>query len=659
MKKRYPSFDDIQAIERLTGGDYCEAAGLLCYASTHSKGIILKNLRDGTEQTIRFSGRGEASPSFSPDGRRLTFLSVVPGAGRQVIVCDLVSGELRQLSHESGVAMEPIWSPDGRKIAFSRLITGSSEKNGRRDEPVVIEDFGYKFDGRGFIRLDEHMQLFVVDVENGSEECVAKGDCDYLHHSWMPDSEHLVCAGDRFRSKEEGLGYDLLKINIHTKEITRLTTGLWIVSYPNPLRPLCLPDGKSVIAGVLDPEVGLDNENGIYPQVYFYRIPADGSGEAVRLFYGDEGCYQCVQFPYNACGGWGLEKVQLDEDGKTLYFVSGWQGQCNLYRLDLNGDGHAELVAGGKQVYHGLGRIQNGKMLVSRVSTEMPEAYYKLDVRTGALEEKLLQSAEAFMQEVSLEKTEDFFFDSPDGSARIHGFVIPPYGRKPGEKYPTILYIHGGPTPFYTYGLTLEHHAFAAEGFGVIFCNPRGSSGYGWAHQNVAGEELDRAAYTDCLQFAREATLRYDWIDGGRMGVTGGSFGGYLTNYIATHSKKFKAYITQRSVTNQLIEYASADLQGVSKGYDSYEEFMVTKLKESPVAYAERIDRPILILHGMDDYRTPVEGAHQFFVAIKDLHPELPVKMLLFPNTGHGQPSVPQLAKRYYSEMVDWFRKYL
>ena len=132
-----------------------------------------------------------------------------------------------------------------------------------------------------------------------------------------------------------------------------------------------------------------------------------------------------------------------------------------------------------------------------------------------------------------------------------------------------------------------------------------------------------------------------------------------MTNYIATHAKRFKCYITQRSVVNDLIGYASSDMQGQSMQYKNFEEFMVAKLKSSPVSYAERIDKPFLILHGEDDYRCPVEGAHQLFVAVKDTHPDLPVKMVIFPHTPHDQPRHPQLLKLYYQEMLDWFNKYL
>ncbi|MFR7989759.1 MAG: S9 family peptidase [Anaerovoracaceae bacterium] len=658
MEKRLPEFEDISRFERFTGGDWCCSRGLLAYASSRSGGIVLKDLRSGEQRVVSVGG-GEGSPRFSPDGSRMLFLASVPKEGRQLFCMELDSEKIRQVTHLAGAVMEPIWSPQGDRILFGAPISGGALPEKRHsDEAVVIEDFGYKFDGVGFIRPENHMQLYIADVDGGSVRCLTEGQCDYLHHNWMPDGRSVICVSDKMRSKEEGIGYDLLLIDADEDfgRVRRLTEGLWLVSYPNPMRPVPTPDGKYVIAGILDIE---DEEklDGSYPEVYLYRIPAAG-GRAEKVFVGDETCYQCVQFPYNAGSGWGFDKLQLSEDGKEAYFVSGWQGQCNIYRLNLEGDGHAELLSGGKQVYHGLGRVQDGKMLITRAEADVPEQYCIMDCRTGEILQTAAQSAEDTLEQIELSKPEDFFFNTLDGESRVHGWVLPPQRMEKGKKYPTILYIHGGPHPFYTYGLTMEYQCFAAAGFDVVYCNPRGSSGYGKVHQNIV-RSTDGSAYYDCLQFVEEAARRFPWIDTERMGVTGGSYGGYMVNYMAAHSSRFKAYITQRSVASDLISYASSDMQGSSKAYQSFEEFMVNSLKSSAVSYAEKIDRPFLILHGTEDYRTPVEGAHQLFVAIKDLHPDLPVKMVLFPHTGHDQPQIPALQKIYYDEMIEWFRKYL
>jgi dipeptidyl aminopeptidase/acylaminoacyl peptidase len=171
---------------------------------------------------------------------------------------------------------------------------------------------------------------------------------------------------------------------------------------------------------------------------------------------------------------------------------------------------------------------------------------------------------------------------------------------------------------------------------------------------------MDGSAYTDIMQFVNEACRKYDWIDEDRLGFTGGSYGGYMTNYTATRAKKFKAYITQRSIVNELIGYASSDMQGDSSAYPNFEEFMVHEVEKSVVCGMEKVNAPFLIMHGMEDLRCPVEGAHQLFVALKDTHPEdFPIKMVLYPHCNHDQPSQPKQRQHYYKTMLDWFKKYL
>lgn len=667
LGKRLPAFEDLLELEHLNGGDYCAERNLVCFASDKTDGIILRRLLDGqdfADVRITAGGRGESAPAFSRDGRKLLFLSAIEG-GRQIFVYDIDKATLCQVTSISGAAMDPQWSPDGKRILFS-MITGGANKTkaetveAHDDDAVIIEDFGYKFDGMGFIRPDTHWHLFTVSAEGGEPVLLTSGEYDYLHAAWSPDSKSIVCVGNCFRDRKESIGYDLLLINADDEpgKLTRLTKDYWIVSYPNPLRPIFTPDGSGVIAGVLNPEYANDDdaENG-YPECFLFKFDVK-SGEGKQIFIQDESCYQCVQFPYNAGCGRGLDKLQIDETGRFVYFVSGWQGQGNLYCLDLEGDGHARLIWGGKQVCHGISRVQKGRVMAARARSAVPESYEILEANTGELLRTAVQSAKDLIATAWLSEPNDFFFRTLDGESSVHGFVMPPQERKAGKKYPAILYIHGGPHPFYTYGLTMEFQLLAAQGFAVLYCNPRGSSGYGWTHENYQ-RSIDGSAYYDLLQFVDEAARRYDWIDADRVGVTGGSYGGYMTNYMATHSKRFKAYVSQRSISNDLIMYANSDMQGKSIDYKSYEDFMADKLKESAVSYAERVDRPILLLHGQDDYRTPVEGAHQFYVALKDLHPELPVKMVIYPHTGHEQPSDPRLLRHYYNEMTSWFKKYL
>lgn len=663
MSKRYPDFKDINDLERFTSADYCEARSLLAYSSNKT-GIHLLDLTTGEEKRITAGGAGEGNVQFSNDAERMMFLSN-GSFGRQCFIYNIETETVDQVTKASSPVIDPVLSPDGTMIVFNSPISAgtaidySKDKVNDLDNAIVIEDFGYKFDGMGYFTPDSHMHLMTADVSTGECRRLTTGVFDFLHPAWCPDNEHVICIGNQFRSKSESIGYDLLKINVKTQEMTRLTEGLWMVSYPNPVRPAVTPDGRYAVAGVMNyidksPEERTMSDKS-YPEVYLHKIALDGSSHE-RFFERSDNCYQCVQFPYNAGCGWGLDKLQIDEEGRYAYYVSGWQGQGNIYRTPISG-GTGELVAGGKQVWHGLGRIQNGKMLAARSTCILPEEYYIIDTRTGDME-KVLQSAKEWIDDTDIQETFDFFFDTEDGSDRVHAFITPPYSMEADKKYPVLVYVHGGPHPFYTYGFTPEHLAFAAEGYGVLCCNPRGSSGYGWEHQDFA-LSMDGHAFNDILQMVDEACDRYSWIDPDRIAITGGSYGGYMTNYAATHSKRFKCYITQRSISNDMISYANSDMQGESLQFERYEDFMIDCIDRSTISLAEEIDRPLLILHGSEDLRTPVEGAHQLFVAVKDLHPDLPVRMVLFPHTGHDQATDPRFKGRYHREMAEWLRKYL
>ena len=151
--------------------------------------------------------------------------------------------------------------------------------------------------------------------------------------------------------------------------------------------------------------------------------------------------------------------------------------------------------------------------MAAAAKSSVPEFYTILDTKTGTVIDTPIQSAKKLLDEVELSEPEDFFFSTLDGESSVHGFVMPPLGKKIGEKYPAILYIHGGPHPFYTYGLTMEFQLLAAQGFAILYCNPRGSSGYGWVHETYQ-RSIDGSAYYDLLQFVDEACRRFDFIIG-------------------------------------------------------------------------------------------------------------------------------------------------
>lgn len=673
--KKNSDFSDFKYFESFSGCEYDGDKQILLYSTNRyienlnrKKSLIfLKDLSNGNEIQITANGEGENSASFSPDKRKILFLSSGPW-GRQLFIYDIESKSVAQATTMKNGLLDPRWSEDGKKILFASSAddnisddfykTFENSNNIIVDEPIVIEDFGYKFDGAGFQKPD-FLHLWILDLEKNKVSKITDGAFNYLHHTWSFDNKYVLCTSNRFRSKKDSIASDLVLIDIDNKEnIVQLTKENWTVSYPNPVRPVFTPDKKYIIMGFLDERTKNEKRQSEgYPPAFLHRISVDGK-EDIKLMDESEECFDGVGFAYNANCGTGLDKVKISSCGQYAYFLSGHNGANKLFRVSINSkNGVVETIIGGKVAINGLGEAKNGKLLFSMSKTDIPEAYYLLDEKTFEYE-LLLSSNINYTKEKSIEKTNDFFFETLDGESKVHGFALPPQNREDGKKYPCILYIHGGPHPFYTYGFDLELHSFSGNGIGVLYCNPRGSSGYGTVHRNLE-RSTDGTAFIDLLQFVDEACRKYDWIDKDRLGVTGGSYGGYMTTYIATHSKKFKAYISQRGVYSDLIGYASSDMQGDSSKFKNFEEFMIDSLKNSNVSYVERINAPFLILHGEDDFRTPVEGAHQMFVALKDLHKDLPVKMVLYPNVGHSQPRDTQNLMHYYNEMLQWFLKYL
>ena len=667
--KRSVTFRDFDTRRMVSYAEYLPETDQLLYADSvwdeqagrRAGRIVLRQIETG-EETILSDAPGCGSPLLSPDHAKLLFLAAAQG-GRQLFVKTGNGAPVQITSMRRGV-MDPQWSPDGQWIVFTSFAAdGESEQSltspapEKADDPlapVVITDFGYKFDGLGFAR-PEVMQLWVVPADGSlPPKRITSGSSNFMHAVFAPDSRHVICESNLYCDKSIGIATDVLSVDVETCEITRVTKDEMVVSYPNPVRPIFTQDGEHLVIGILDYD-GAKSPDSTYPSCSLRRVSLKDSS-IEKLSEKTSECYDNVQFAYNANCGSGLEKVRLTSDGKAVLFHAGYRGQGRIYRLELTGDRRPVPLTHGKYVYNGMGVPQNGHVLVARCETGRPETLCLMNEATGEIRE-LFCPAEKLLDEAEVNFAEDFFFPTLDGKSEVHGFCLPPAHREAGKQYPCIVYVHGGPHPFYTYGFDLEMQAFAGAGFGVLYCNPRGSSGYGDEHRQLH-YAFDGSAYTDILQFVDEAIRRFDWIDPDCLGLTGGSYGGYMTNYAATRCSRFKAYVTQRSIANELISYASSDMQGNSSGFADFGSFMDHEIDRSVICGMEKVNAPFLILHGADDLRCPVEGAHQLFVALKDSHPEdFPIKMVIYPRVSHNQPNEPRQRAHYYQTMLDWFQQ--
>ena len=664
MAKRTSVTDDYKRLETLSGGEYNSDKNRFVYCRTASAKppeIVLLDTETGTETLLLTGG---VNPRLSPDGDTVCYLK----AG-QIWLYHIPSKVDRQLTTMRHGAADPLWAPTGDKLCFMSACaddadadflqtmpeksTVAAEAEQRKKRPVVIEDFGYKFDGLGF-QQPEHVHLWVVNAEGGKAWRITDGEFNHLHHNWSPDGETVIFISGRCRDKKMALANDLFAVSARGGDIRRVTSEGWLASYPTPFRPMFTPDGKYIVAGMFDAD--LQNFEEYMPFVYLHRIEVE-SGEDVKIFPVNAPCHECVQFPYNSGAPRVYDAAQISSDGKYCLFCAGVNGAGNVYRAKLFGEPHIERVTDQKWVVTGLGKPQCGLTAVSVGTTARSGDYWLMEEATGTLVKQLTFS-NRWQNDMILSQPEELWFDCLDGNGRVHGWVLPPQKREPGKTYPAVLYIHGGPHPFYAYGFDYEHQVLAGAGMAVLYCNPRGSSSYGREHENMK-MAFDGRAYIDLLQFVDEACKRFDFIDQNRIGAIGGSYGGWMVNHMTVHSSRFKAYVTQRSIANEQISYASSDMQGDSSKYEHFEEFMVRNLEKSAVSYAEKRTAPVLILHGMDDLRCPVEHAHQLFTAYRDVHPEIPVKMILYPGCAHDQPRGLAHRIHYDNAIINWFTEYL
>ncbi len=617
---------------------------------------------DGAPAAIPGAGRvtaggvREEMPRFSPDGTGLAFLSDA-GGETQVWLCLLESGETRRVTSLPGGVEYFDWSPDGTQLAVVSPCSRARAQEaveGREYRPVVTMGESYKHEGLPGLTRKPASHVYAVQVDSGTAVKLTDGDRHHVMPVWSPDGTRIAFVSNRCYPPEAGIAMDLFITDASGGGLTRLTDGAWLCCYPVPFQPVFTPDAAQIVYAAL--EMG---KYPTFPPSRLFAVSARG-GKPRPLWPQDAPCHEATAFLYNAENyGRFTHTARMSEDGKHLYFIGGWEGACGVYRANVTGKRRVVKVTDEKSSYRALGRPAGGKLVAAKGSPSSTPQLVTLDLATGL--DTPLTDTNPWLRERPLSPMEELWIDTLDGRGRVHGFVMPPQEMpKPGEKCPFALYIHGGPAPFYGFALSYEHQILAAAGMAVVLCNPRGTSGYGveYAEQSQA---FDGTAMTDLLQFLNAAARKYPWMDSTRAGVTGGSYGGYMTNWLVTHTKRFRAAATQRGIANELISYASSDFPGSSKDYGDFQDFMKEMIRKSAVAYADAVDAPLLILHGMEDKRCPVEGAHQLFTAVKDCHPDLPVRLVLFPGANHNLTMDGPARHRmeHCREIRDWFLKYL
>jgi len=606
------------------------------------RGAIWVAPLDGGEPRQFTSGeRRDGSPRWSPDGRWLAFTSN-RGAEKtppQLYVMPVDGGEPRKLTDAKEGVEAIAWSPDSTRIAYTMRVRDPAyeEEDDAKRAPRRVTRLQYKLDSVGWT-VDRRKHVFVVELAAGEPRQLTQGDGEHDDPVWSPDGKRIVFTGLRGARWDVDLIERLYVVDADGGEPEPLTgedASCTMASFS--------PDGSRIAYRYLP-------EDGTYPHHGQIAVMnADGSGARLLTTALDR---QCAPYPLAREPLW---------DGERIVFTVEDGGNVHLYAVAADGSAAPELLVGGEQVI-GLYDVCDGRLAYTASTYTRPMELY-----AGAEQRRLTDVTRSFTEGRELVEAERFTAASRDGT-EVDAWLVRPAGFEEGKRYPVLLSIHGGPFSQYGTGFFDEFQVYAGAGYAVLYSNPRGSSGYSEAWGRAIRGPIDGAGpgwgtvdFEDLMGVVDTALARYECLDGERMGVIGGSYGGFMTSWIVGHTNRFKAALSERAVNHLVSAFGSSDLFWVFERqfggpmYDHVEEW----LRMSPATYARDIETPLLIVHSENDLRCSVEQGEHLFTLLRLLGKE--VEMLRFPAESHelSRSGSPRHRVQRFEAILDWFGRYL
>ena len=630
---------------------------------------------DGSEPPRRLTGTiRDHSPRWSPDGSRLAFVRAAEKEGRvqppQIYVMAMAGGEGRAVTDLARGAANPAWSPDGTSLAFtSQTFPEEADpkppaKDDKKEKPRqsdvrVISRAVYRANGVpgfGYVDPDRPSHIWVGAADGTSKpKRVTSGEFSSGNHKWSRDGKQIFFTADRRREPYYlPNDSDLYAVDRDGGEPTRVASidgniGAYAQS----------PDGKRIaFVGTLH---GTPERS--YNQSDLWTVDVPG-GTPRNL---------TEKFDFDIDGGIGGDQRAprgshpsgpiWSQDGRVLTVKVGHHGNAYLKAFDART---------GDAAYEGDTPPANAEVMSYTAASNAPKLamvistptavgdLYVADAATGAKPRKLTSFNDELFGQLRMNEPEEIWYPSFDGR-KIQGWILKPPGFDASKKYPLILQIHGGPHAAYGNTFTHEFQWMAAKGYVVLYTNPRGSSNYGQEFGNIIQFAYPGDDYKD-LMAGVDAVLEKGYIDEGRMGVTGGSGGGLLTNWTVTQTNRFKAAVSQRDISDWTNFWYTADFTLFRQTWFRKPPFQDPQdfARRSPITYVEKIQTPLLFILGDEDWRTPPSaGGEDLFRALKYLKRD--TEMVRFPNENHdlSRSGKPWHRVERLQHIMRWFDKYL
>ena len=624
--------------------------------------VWLQQLRGGrpAAEPYRFTDPtvDSSAPRWAPDGRILGFRSQ-RGDDENEIWFARVTAPGGEAFHIEGVTAASVWSPNGDWIAFTRQPNdgaSEAEENDRRGRIApdaitntldenrfdghVITVMRYKRDGALTLRphpsINEKRQLFVVAASGGEPVQLTSTLFDVDSLAWSPDGTKIFFGGNEAEDDE------------YSRDETR---DLYVVARDGGQPRKLTSNPGSEFAAAVAPDGG---------QLAFLYRQARGSETDVKVV--DLRPNGTLAGPARTLTSeWDLVPgaPSWTPDGSALRFSARVGGSRHLFEVTLRGELIRQVTSGNRQL-ESISTSRDGQVMAYTVTDAVTPAEVYTNRGDGSLQQKVTSLNDMWLTDIILQPSERLTWTAADGT-EIEGWLVKPVGYERGRSYPLVLKIHGGPHGAYGDSFFRTFQVLSGSGFFVLYTNPRGSSGYGHRFTYATLGRWGEMDSEDYLAGVDAALGAYPEIDANRIGVSGGSYGGFMTNWLTATTDRFSAAVTSRSIANWESWYGTSDLQRLTE-----HEFEGTPWEQreryrrlSPISHVENVTAPTLIIHSENDHRTPIADGEQWFMALKKRR--VPVELVRYPRSSHGlsRTGEPWLLVDRLERLRSWFVHWL